>query len=94
MLQTTSWAWPAFPVPAGVIPLGKARSLLPTRVLMSISPGGVTFLVYLTVKEAQRLLVKFVHALVDTRMPTAFEYHGSSDKIASPAGDLNPRGLQ
>ena len=59
--------------------------------LDQIRPHG---LVYLTAKEAQRLLVKFVHALVDTRMPTAFEYHGSSDKIASPAGDLNPRGLQ
>ena len=44
MLQTTSWAWPVFPVPAGVIPLGKAGPALPTRVLMSISPGGIRLL--------------------------------------------------
>ena len=93
MLQTTSWAWLAFPVPAGVIPLGKARPALPTRVVMSISPGGVRLLVYLTAKEAQRLLVKFAHGLVDAH-PNSFEDHGSWDKIASPAGDLNPRGLQ
>jgi hypothetical protein len=63
----------SFPVPAGVIPLGKARPALPTRVFMSISPGGVSLLVYLTAKEAQCLLVKFAHALVDTRMPTTLE---------------------
>src|SRR4029077_6660254 len=95
MLQTTSWVWPDFPVPAGVIPLGKARPVLLTCVLMSISPGGVGLLVYLTAKEAQRLLVKFAHALLHTRMsPTALEHHGSSDNIGSPAGDLNPRGCR
>jgi hypothetical protein len=74
MLQTISLGWPAFPEPAGVIPFGKAKPTLPTRILISFPPVDQILLADLTAKETQRFLVKFAHALVDGRMRTALEY--------------------